>query len=259
MLFVIVAVARCYGLTGNEVDYDYVLELGGTNEKKGVPVAFLESFWRRGARHSKDKARDDTNKLLPMRSTYPTARFLAIAACGMFTEPAREYVRTREVDLFYISKPKIIEAFSKAGLEIDYPDTMPEEDKLNLVNRLENMLSPKTKKTVFENLKMVVGESSFRGFQKKIISSLSAMPQEINLFVVTKTGPVVFETTEEVRKFLETEIDWSEFGEAESEYIYKVIYTDGSEFSVSASELSNLKMLHSQVEKLQSHMSSFID
>ena len=28
------------------------------------------------------------------------------------------------------------------------------------------MLSPKTKKTVFENLKMVVGESSFRGFQK---------------------------------------------------------------------------------------------
>jgi hypothetical protein len=47
---------------GNYVDYDYVLELGGSSSAKGVPVAFLESFWRRGARHSKDKARDDTNK-----------------------------------------------------------------------------------------------------------------------------------------------------------------------------------------------------
>lgn len=33
---------------GNFVDYDYVLELGGSASGKGIPVAFLESFWRRG-------------------------------------------------------------------------------------------------------------------------------------------------------------------------------------------------------------------
>ena len=239
---------------GNAVDYDYVLELGGTADEKGVPVAFLESFWRRGARHSKDKARDDTNKLLPMRSTYPTARFLAIAACGEFTEPAREYVRTREVELFYISKANIVKAFKKVGIKIDYPDSMSELDKLDLVNSLDGVLNPQIMQDAFHGLKEIVGNSSFKAFQSKIFSSLSAMPQEIKLFLLTKTGPVVFQTTEEVRKFLDSDIDWTEPGDAEVEYIYDVIYTDGSEFSVTASSIAELRELHGQVETLQTHM-----
>lgn len=67
---------------GNQVDYDFVMELGGSAETRGIPVAFLECFWRRGSRHSKDKARDDSGKLMPMRSAYPTARFLGIVASG---------------------------------------------------------------------------------------------------------------------------------------------------------------------------------
>src|SRR5258708_3938107 len=53
----------------NEVDYDFVMELDGTDDKIGIPVAFFECFWRRGKRHSKDKARDDSGKLMPMRAT----------------------------------------------------------------------------------------------------------------------------------------------------------------------------------------------
>lgn len=79
---------------GNQVDYDFVLELGGSVQKTGTPVAFFEVFWRRGARHSKDKARDDSGKLTPMRDTYPTARFLSIAAGGEFTGPAKTLVRS---------------------------------------------------------------------------------------------------------------------------------------------------------------------
>ena len=33
---------------GNSVDYDFVLELGGTGGSLGIPVAFVECFWRRG-------------------------------------------------------------------------------------------------------------------------------------------------------------------------------------------------------------------
>ena len=39
-------------MDGNTVDYDFVLELGGSDEERGIPVAFVECFWRRGARHS---------------------------------------------------------------------------------------------------------------------------------------------------------------------------------------------------------------
>lgn len=239
---------------GNDVDYDYVLELGGSSETKGAPVAFFESFWRRGARHSKDKARDDTNKLLPMRSTYPTARFLAIAACGEFTEPAREYVRSRNVELFYISKSNIVNAFSKLGLTIDYPDNLPEHDKLSLVNNLEEALTYQIKKDAFDSLKSIVGEKSFRAFQLKVASSLSAMPQEIKLYVLTRTGPIVFQTTQEVRDFLDSEVDWSELGDEQYEYVYDVVYTDGAQFSVTASDIEELKQLHNQVETLESHM-----
>jgi hypothetical protein len=42
---------------GNRVDYDYVLELHGSENEIGIPVAFVECFWRIGARHSKDKTR----------------------------------------------------------------------------------------------------------------------------------------------------------------------------------------------------------
>jgi hypothetical protein len=83
---------------GNTVDYDYVLELHGTENEIGIPVAFVECFWRRGSRHSKDKARDDSGKLMPMRETYPTARFLGIVAAGDFTKPARDLIRSREID-----------------------------------------------------------------------------------------------------------------------------------------------------------------
>ncbi|WP_406720615.1 hypothetical protein RPE78_11415 [Thioclava litoralis] len=241
---------------GNQVDYDYVLELDGTIGAKGVPVAFFESFWRRGARHSKDKARDDTNKLLPMRSTYPTARFLAIAACGEFTEPAREYVRSREVELFYISKTNIVAAFAKLGLTIDYPDSLPEPDKLKLVNDLEESLTDQAKKDAFSALKQIVGDKSFKAFQVKVASSLAAMPQEIRLYVLTRTGPVVFQTTEEVRKFLDTETDWAALGGEKHEYVYDVVYTDGAQFSVTASDLDELRQLHSQVETLEIHMRS---
>lgn len=106
-------------LDGNSVDYDAVLELGADKAERGVPVAFFECFWRRGSRHSKDKARDDSGKLVPMRDTYPTARFLGIISAGDFTEPARTLVRSRGIDLFYIPKAKIVQSFSDCGLTME--------------------------------------------------------------------------------------------------------------------------------------------
>ncbi|WP_298910092.1 hypothetical protein [uncultured Aliiroseovarius sp.] len=241
---------------GNAVDYDYVLELGGTPEVKGVPVAFIECFWRRGARHSKDKARDDTNKLLPMRATYPTARMLAIAACGEFTGPARDYVRSREVELFYISKSNIVRAFAELDLQIDYPDGLPEDQKLDLVNRLEASLSSEVKQNAFNGLREIVGGKSFRSFQAKVASSLAAMPQEVHLYVLTRTGPLVFQSTREVTEFLSSSIDWSKLGGEQREFVYHVVYTDGAEFSVTASNFEELKQLHEQVEMLEAHMRS---
>lgn len=239
---------------GNTVDYDFVLEINGTTDKKGIPVAFMESFWRRGARHSKDKARDDTNKLLPMRATFPSARFLAIAACGEFTEPAREYVKSRGVTLFFVPKSKIIEAFSETGFDIDYDDRASEESKNQIAKRFQEKLEPKMAVDVALKLREVVGDSAFSGFMHTVVSSLSAQPVEIEIRQRTLSEPAIFHSIEDAAKFLVKPV--FKAAGAEAGYEYKVIYSDGSEFLSETADLSALVELNSQLSVLVQHMKS---
>lgn len=241
---------------GNYVDYDYVLELGGSATKLGVPVAFLESFWRRGMRHSKDKARDDTNKLLPMRQTYPTARFLAIAACGEFTEPAREYVRTREVELFFISKEKIIEAFQSIGVQIDYHDTLPEAQKMELVRAVERQITDESLRLAAANLRNIAGPSAFTSFKQRIYSALIAAPQEIRIYSLARCGPVIFDSIQNAAVFLSSDApQFPEAGEI-AQFEYEVSFSDGSEFFRTLDSLDEVRKVNAQLLLLVQHVNT---
>ncbi len=239
---------------GNYVDYDYVLELGGSATNQGIPVAFLESFWRRGARHSKDKARDDTNKLLPMRDTYPTARFLAIAACGAFTEPAKVYVRSRGVELFFVSKEKIVEAFQTIGVQIDYPDNLPELEKMELVRTVESQLTEESQKTAATNLRSIAGPSAFTSFKQRIYGALTAAPQEIRIFSLARCGPVVFDSIQTAAVFLSDDAPkFPDAGEV-SQFEYEVSFSDGSEFSRTLNTVEEVRQVNSQLLLLVEHV-----
>lgn len=239
---------------GNFVDYDYVLELGGSASGKGIPVAFLESFWRRGARHSKDKARDDTNKLLPMRDTYPTARFLAIAACGEFTEPAKDYVRTRNVELFFVSKEKIIEAFKSIGAVIDYPDALPEAEKGWLVRALEEKFTEQNQKLAAQNLRSIAGQGAFTSFKQRICGALTATPQEIRIYSLARCGPVVFESIELAAVFLSGDSPVFPSAGEISQFEYEVSFSDGSSFSRTLNSLDEVRKVNSQLHQLVEHV-----
>lgn len=241
-------------IDGNAVDYDAVLELGGDVEKKGVPVAFIECFWRRGSRHSKDKARDDSGKLLPMKDTYPTARFLGIISAGDFTNPARELVRTRGIDLFYIPKAKIVQAFKDCGLIMDYPDKLPEEEKANLVRDFELLFSASKKLEVREKLHELVGVAAINGYVDRFRSTLSALPQEIRFILRNDSQPICFESISEASVFLENPA--FKMDSPIETYIYEVTYTDGSEFVKEVATLDELKKLHEEIQSLEKHMSA---
>jgi len=244
---------------GNFVDYDYVLELNGSADSKGIPVAFLESFWRRGARHSKDKARDDTNKLLPMRDTYPTARFLAIAACGEFTEPAREYVRSRNVELFFISKEKIIEAFSSIGATIDYPDSLPEPKKRELVRDLESKFTLANQKLAAVNLRKFAGQNAFNSFKQKIHSSLTSTPQEIRIYSLARFGPIVFNSIESASDFLSKPNPTFPANSKIAQYEYEVTFSDGSEFSREIRNFNDVVNVNNDILLLVNHFNKLIE
>ena len=243
---------------GNFVDYDYVLELGGSAEKMGVPVAFLESFWRRGGRHSKDNARDDTNKLLPMRDTYPTARFLAIAACGEFTSPAKEYVTSRNVELFYIGKEKIIDAFTAIGATVDYHDALPEAEKLQLVRELELKFTLENQIKAAHSLRSAAGEMAFLSFKQKVKGALMASPQEIRLYALKRCGPVVFDSIDKATHFLSAKSQNFPAAEGADHYEYEVSFSDGSTFFRELNSLDEVRAVNAQLLALVKHFSALV-
>ncbi len=241
---------------GNDVDYDFALELGGTPSERGVPVGFIESFWRRGARHSKDKARDDTNKLLPMRETYPTARFLAIAACGEFTEPARGYVTSRNVELLYVPKGHIIECFRSVGIEIDYPDSMSEVEKAALVDKLYEISNEEKMRAASEALVNRTGELFFSGFAKRVEAALSALPAEIRFLEAWNSDVVSFSTVEAAEEFLQS--PKFSYGSTEKCYTYQITYSDGYEFSRNELTWESLHELHVDLLSFVRHVQNVI-
>ena len=168
----------------NAVDYDFVMELDGSDAEQGIPVAFFECFWRRGSRHSKDKARDDSGKLMPMRDTYPTARFLGIVASGDFTGPARTLVQSRQIDLFLVTKQKMIEAFAAFNIKIDYPDRTPEEEKALLVEAVKTaLLEEGIRQRIAQKLRELITEPVLKGYTTRVLGSLAALPQRLGFTV----------------------------------------------------------------------------
>lgn len=239
---------------GNAVDYDFVMEIEGSDDSVGIPVAFIESFWRRGARHSKDKARDDTGKLQPMRDTYPTARFLGVVASGDFTQPARDLVQSRGIDLFWVPKSKLVSAFSHCGVVIDYADTMPEAEKATLADAAERALTPAVKHAAAEELRRLIGEPNLLNYVARVRAAIGALPQEISFVARRDSTPVVFVTVEEATHFLDAPS--YDFDEPVETYVYHVTYTDGSDFERAVETLEQLRGLHRQIERLAAHVSS---
>jgi len=239
---------------GNSVDYDFVLELGGSTKQIGIPVAFVECSWRRGSRHSKDKARDDTGKLLPMRETYPTARFLGVVWAGDLTDRAREFVRTRDIDLFYAPKQKVIDAFSNNRIAIDYSDTASEEAKQVIGSAFETRFTPRKRRAVAHTLVELIGKAAIDSYVDRVRARLSALPQEIRLILRNESAPLVFKSLDEVSDFFKEPT--FRMDDPQASYIYEVTYSDGTEFERNVPSVEALKELHAQVEALAVHVSN---
>jgi hypothetical protein len=237
---------------GNGVDFDFVMELDGTDDERGIPIAFFECFWRRGTRHSRDKVRDDSGKLLPMRDTYPTARFLGILAGGDVTKPARLFLQTRDIGVFYVPKSKIVDAFGEHGLQMDYPDRLPEEQKAQLADAFQRALTPAIKRTAAATLRRLVGETSIRTYVDRVLAALGALPQELRFIAQHQSKRVVFESIPEATAFLrEPSFDFSLIVE---NFIYEITYSDGTEFERQVATLDELRTLHAEIDRLSQHV-----
>jgi len=245
-------------LDGNEVDYDFVLELGGTDYKKGIPLAFFETFWRRGARHSKDKARDDSGKLLPMKGTYPTARVLGIISAGDFTKPAQELVYSRGIDLFFIPKEQICQAWRNQGIEIDYHDNSSEQIKQQITQQVIFALSySNIKENIAHQLIENIGNAVFNSYINRIIANISAIPIRYQITIVYLREPIYFENPEEVRTYLQSCHQSPNFINTACKFNYAAIYSDGAMFERSYLTTQQALEIHDAVAQVAKYFTNY--
>lgn len=189
-----------------------------------------------------------------MRNVHPTARFLGIIAGGDFTKPARQLVLSREINLFYVPKAKIVQAFEAAGLAIDYPDKAPEAYKQELADRCVAGLNQRACGKVAESLKNLVGESVLEAYVDRVRGALGALPQELRFLCRRSSRPRTFETISDASAFLDA--PRFDFSSATEGYLYEITYSDGTEFQREVATLDQLRVLHQQIERLATHVAA---
>lgn len=117
---------------GNPHDLDYVLESGGSFEKRGQPAAFIELAWRRYTKHSRNKAGEIEGALIHLGETYQGA-FLGAILGGEFTQGSLDQLESHGVNVLYVPFDKIADAFATKGIDLRYVESVDDDVKLEII------------------------------------------------------------------------------------------------------------------------------
>ena len=99
---------------GNKHDLDYVLERGGTEETLGVPIAFIESAWRRYTKHSKNKVQEIEAAVMPIALTFSRHQpFCGAVLGGEFTPNSMRQLKSKGFGVLHIPYDSILAAFKE--------------------------------------------------------------------------------------------------------------------------------------------------
>lgn len=112
---------------GNKHDLDFVIETGGTETKRGTPVAFIEAAWRRYTKHSKNKAQEIQGAILPIIELHHlSAPFYGAVLAGEFTGNALAQLRNNRFSVLYIPYQDVVSAFREIGFDIAFDEDTPD-------------------------------------------------------------------------------------------------------------------------------------
>lgn len=131
---------------GNRHDLDYVLERGGAENEFGVPVAFIESAWRRYTKHSKNKVQEIEAAVLPVALTFSRHQpFCGAVLAGEFTRTALSQLESKGFSIFHIPYASILEAFQDVGIDASSVDKVTTEDEFrSKIEQWERLPQPAT-------------------------------------------------------------------------------------------------------------------
>jgi hypothetical protein len=127
---------------GNKHDLDFVIEVDGTDDKLGRPVAFIESAWRRYTKHSKNKAQEIQGAILPIIELHHlSAPFYGVVLAGDFTKPALDQLRNNGFSVIYVPYKDVVSAFREIDFDVAFDEETPDESYTTASKRLASLTS----------------------------------------------------------------------------------------------------------------------
>lgn len=127
---------------GNKHKLDIVIEKDGTEQKAGVPKAFIEVAWRRYTKHSKNKVQEIAGAILPLVRTYAReVPFYAAVLAGDFTGNAITQLKSQGFFVLYFTYEEICELFETADVSIRWEEITPTEELEGILQRLKQFLA----------------------------------------------------------------------------------------------------------------------
>jgi hypothetical protein len=132
---------------GNKHDLDFVIELEGTEEKVGKPIAFIKCAWRRYTKHSKNKAQEIQGAILPIVERYEDlSPFYGAVLAGNFTKPSLKQLENHGFTVLYIPHESIVIDFNEDTPDQYYQKALAQlsrlktQDKITFKKELLNLV-----------------------------------------------------------------------------------------------------------------------
>ena len=169
---------------GNTHDLDYVLEEGGSEEKLGKPLAFIETAWRRYTKHSRNKVQEIHGAVIPLAETYAKRQpFLGAVLAGEFTAGSLAQLESHRFHLAYCPYESIVRAFATEGLDISSEEDTPEQDLETKVSRFDQL--PQSARAQIAVTIRRCHQPQFTGFLGALRRSLERRVSEISVLTLS--------------------------------------------------------------------------
>lgn len=185
---------------GNFHDLDFVIEKGGSEDRRGRPVAFVEAAWRRYTKHSRAKAQEIQGAVLPIAEKYELeAPFLGAILAGVFTAPSLEQLQSLGFQLVYLPYESIVAAFATVAIDARFDETTPDADFRRCVDHIEALSADR--RALVKTAILSANRKGFEEFFSKLKKKLDRTIERITILPLFGT-PFNFETASEAVEFI---------------------------------------------------------
>lgn len=157
----------------NKHDLDFVLERGGTVNKTGIPVAFIEVAWRRYTKHSRNKAQEIQGAIIPLTEKHKNSSpFVGVVLAGEFTDGSLNQLKSHGFGVLYFPYATVVKAFGKFGIDAASDEGTSEKDfkkKIESWNKLKD--------------KTEVAKELLKLNKKNVDEFLSSLSNSVSIFI----------------------------------------------------------------------------